>query len=68
MKTYDIVLTKSYIVRIKANNEHDAKEFCELYTKDIQDISTHEDKIRFNFEIENIECKVNQTYGVEEIL
>ncbi|OHD12872.1 MAG: hypothetical protein A2086_14155 [Spirochaetes bacterium GWD1_27_9] len=67
MKTYDVVLTKSYIVRVKAPNEGLAKEFCELYTNDIKDISSNEDRVDLNFEIENIECTINQTFGVEEV-
>jgi len=57
MKTYNVILTKSYIVRIKSKNETDAREYCELFTGDIQDISTDEYKHKFNFEIDNIECK-----------
>ena len=67
MKTYDVVLTKSYIVRIKSNNEVEAKDFCELFTGDIQDISTDEHRKQFSFEIENIECMVNHSFDVEKV-
>ena len=67
MKTYNVELTKSYIIKINAKNENEAREFCELFTGDIQDISTSEDKECLNFEIKDIECKMNQTYEVDEI-
>jgi len=40
MKTFEVLLTKSYLVKIKAEDEHKAKEFAELFTGDIIDIST----------------------------
>lgn len=40
MKTFEVILTKSYIVRIKAENEKKAKEYSELFTGDIQDVSS----------------------------
>jgi len=40
MKTFEVLLTKSYLVKIKAEDEHKAKEFAELFTGDINDIST----------------------------
>ncbi len=67
MKTYKVVLTKSYSVTIKAVNEKDAREYCEFFTGDIQDISTIEDRRKFNFEIEDIDCKMNETFEVQEV-
>lgn len=67
MKIFEVVLTKSYIVRIKAENKHKAKEFSELFTDDIQDISSSADRKKFMFEIENIECKINEAFEVKEI-
>jgi len=68
VKTYEVVLTKSYIVTIKANNKEDAEEYSTLFTGDIQDISKIEDRRKLNFQIEEIDCKINETFGVEEIL
>ena len=65
-KIYEVVLTKSYIVRIKAENEKKAKEYSELFTGDIQDISSDNDRKEFNFEIEDIGCKLNETFEAEE--
>ncbi|MEK6646208.1 MAG: hypothetical protein AABY84_06015 [Candidatus Firestonebacteria bacterium] len=67
MKTYEVVLTKSYIVKIKANNKRNAKEYSTFFTGDIQDISKTEDRQKLNFEIEDIDCKVNETFEVKEI-
>jgi len=33
MKTFDVILTKSYIVKIKAENKNSAKEFSTLIYK-----------------------------------
>lgn len=67
MKTYDVVLTKSYTVKIKAEDELKAKEFSEFFTDDIQNISTSFDEEKFNFIIENIDCKINEAFEVKEV-
>lgn len=66
MKTFEVVLTKSYIVRIKAENEKKAKEYSELFTGDIQDISSIDYRKKFNFEIEDIDCKMNEAFEAQE--
>jgi len=68
MKTFEVVLTKSYIVRIKTENEKKAKEYSELFTGDIQDISSIDYRKKFNFEIEDINCKLNEAFEVQEEL
>jgi len=40
MKTYQIVLSKSYVVTIKAQSEEQARRLSEFYTSDIKDLST----------------------------
>jgi len=67
MKTYDVVITKSYIIRIKAEDKIKAKEYSEFFTGDITDISTNYDKNNNNFIIENIDCKINEAYEAVEI-
>ncbi len=67
MKTYEVALTKSYIIKIQAENELKAKEFSEFFTNDVQNISTNLDEIKYNFKIENIECKVNEAMEVNEL-
>jgi hypothetical protein len=68
MKKFEIVLTKSYIVRIKAEDKNKAKEYSELFTGDIQDISSMDNRRKFNFEIEDIVCKINEVFEVQEEL
>ena len=46
MKTFEVVLTKSYIIKIKAENENFAKEFSQIYTSDILDLSIGKDRKR----------------------
>ncbi|MEO0116829.1 MAG: hypothetical protein ABIK97_04710 [candidate division WOR-3 bacterium] len=67
MKRFEVILTKSYVVKIKAENENEAKEYAELFTGDIQDISLEKDRKKFSFEIEDIECKVNEAFEAKEI-
>lgn len=66
MRTYEVVLAKSYTVEIKADDAEKAKHFAEFYTNDIADISEEKDRKRFNFSIEKIECGVNESLGAEE--
>lgn len=68
MKTFEVVLTKSYIVRIKAENENKARYYTELFTGDIQDISSEDDRKKFAFKIEKIDCKINEAFESKEIL
>lgn len=67
MKTYQVVLTKSYLVMVNACTKERARRVCEFYTNDIQDISTIEDREKEKFLIENIECAVNETFECREI-
>jgi hypothetical protein len=68
MEKFEVVLTKSYIVRIKAEDKKKAKEYSELFTGDIQDISLIDNRRKFNFEIEDIVCKLNEAFEVQEEL
>jgi len=68
MKKFEVVLTKSYIVRIKTEDKKKAKQYSELFTGDIQDISSIDNRRKFNFEIEDIVCKLNEVFEVQEEL
>lgn len=68
MKTFKVVLCKSYIVRIKAEDEEKARFLCEFCTGDSKDISTDKEREEFNFEIEDMRCTVNETFDVEEVV
>ena len=67
MKTYNVLLTKAYTVRIKAKNTFDAKELSQFFTGDIKDLSTDKDRKDNKFNIENIECKMNDVFDVVEV-
>lgn len=67
MKTYQVILAKSYVVTVNAETKEQAKHIAEFYTCDIQDISTNEDRRKFNFSIEEIDCSINESLGAEEI-
>jgi len=68
MKTYDIILTKSYLIKINADNKSEAKSFTEFFTGDIEDISTEEDKEKYSFSIKEIECATNETIDTNSFL
>ena len=67
MKTFDVIVTKSYVVRIKAKNENSARELTEFYTGNIKDLSTENNRQEHNFKIESIDCKINETFEITEI-
>lgn len=67
MKLFKVSLTKSYLVEINAETETDAKRLAEFFTGDIQDISDTNNRKEYNFEIEEIECTMNEAFDVEVI-
>lgn len=67
-KTFQVALTKSFLVTVEAENQEIAGEIAEFYTSDIQDLSLEKDKIEQNFSIQEIECTYNQATEVQEIL
>lgn len=67
MKTFNVVLTKSYIVSINAESSEKASEFAQFFTGDISDISNVKDRANYNFEILEIDCKINEALEVSEL-
>ena len=67
MKKYKVLLTRDYIVEIKANNEDDAKECAEFFVSGGLDASTIIDQQKYNFQIERIKPVTNNAFEVEEI-
>lgn len=67
MKTYQVLLTKSYLVTVKAKTKEKAKRFTELYTGDIQPLLTLEDAKREKFSIEDVECTMNEAFDCQKI-
>ena len=68
MKTFEVILVKSYIIKIKSKNKQKAKKYAELFTGDINDISTKEHRKNLKFEIEDIDCKMNEAFDAREII
>lgn len=65
MKKYKVVLIKSYLLEVEAEDAETAAHFTELYTSDIQSIIPEENAS--SFIISEIECSVNEVTEVEEI-
>jgi len=67
MKTFKVNITKSYIIKIKAEDANSAKEYTQYFTNNIKDISTEHDREIYKFQITDIDCKINDVFEVEEI-
>ena len=67
MKTYQVILAKSYAVTVKANTEHQARHVVEFYTGDVKDISRIQDRKKYRFSIEEIDCRTNEGFEVQKI-
>ena len=67
MKKFKVLLTRSYIVTIDAENKNQACHFSEFYLGDCPDISTSNDITSKNFRIDEIEMTYNEAYEPEEI-
>lgn len=67
MKTYQVVLTKSYAVTVKANTKQQARHVVEFYTGDVKDISRIQDRKKYKFAIEGIDCRMNEGFEVQKI-
>ena len=67
MKIFEVILTKSYIVRVHAENELKAKEYSIFFTGDVQNLSSKKDELFYNFKIEDIDCKINEALDAKEV-
>ena len=67
MTTYQVVLTKSYAVTVKAGTEQQARHVAEFYTGDITDISNMRDRKKYQFAIEEIDCKMHEGLEVQKV-
>ena len=67
MKKYQVVLTKSYTVIVKAHTMQQSSHVVEFYTGDVKDISRIQDRKKYQFNIEDIDCKVNEGLEVQKI-
>lgn len=67
MKTDDVILSKSYVVRISAEDKEKAEEYATFFTGDIQDISNTLERKELSFTIEDIDCRLSDVYEIEEV-
>ena len=67
MKEFEAVLSRDYVVRIKAENKEKAKEYAEFFVGDPQDLSTPKDREEKGFEIIGIELEFNEALDCEEL-
>lgn len=67
MKLFQVSLTKSYLIKINAENKESAKRFAEIFTGDINDLSDDKNRKENNFEIREVECTMNEAFEAEEI-
>lgn len=66
MKSYEVLLSRSYVVTIQARNEEEALRHCEFYIGGEKDISTPKEKEMDQFEIGKIEMMINDAFEVNE--
>jgi hypothetical protein len=66
-KLYEVLLTKSYKIQIKAESNEVALRMSELFTSDIIDISTEKEKLDNYFQIEEIKCLENNAFECNEL-
>jgi hypothetical protein len=67
MKKYQVLLSRTYIIDIQANNEEEACRNVEWYLDDCKDLSSEDDRKRDNFLIERIEPAINDVFEVTEV-
>ncbi|OGB62286.1 MAG: hypothetical protein A2Y94_00035 [Caldithrix sp. RBG_13_44_9] len=64
MKTFKVVLTRTYIISIKAESKERAKSFSEFYLGNCPDLSTQKDRSDKNFAIDDIELVINNAMEI----
>ena len=67
MKKYQVLLTRDYVVEINAKNKKEAKECVEYFVSGVSDVSTLQERKRYNFSIERIKPTINDAFEIEEI-
>jgi hypothetical protein len=68
MKKYEVLLSRSYIVKIHANNEENARRFSELYLSVCTDLSEPHDQKENRFKIDEVEMTINNAFESKEII
>jgi len=67
VKTFNVMLTRTYRVTIEAEDENSASELVEFYLGDPEDKSTEKEQAQQKFNIQEIEMTMNEAFEVEEI-
>jgi len=67
MKKYRVLLSRTYIVDIQAENKEEACRNVEYYLGDCEDLSTENDRKKDNFLIDTIEPAINDAFEVTEV-
>jgi hypothetical protein len=67
MKTYRLVLHRSYFVDIEAKSQRDARTYAEYFLGDPTDDSSEEDRRDREFKIHRLELALNDATDVEEV-
>lgn len=60
MKTFEIALTRHYLVTIEAENAESAARYSEFFLGDCPDLSTIKDQLDRKFSIIDIELAYNE--------
>ena len=68
MKKYEVLLARSYIITICAENEEQARRYTEFYLGDCPDLSKIKNQRDQKFKIEEIEMAFNEAYESKEII
>jgi len=68
MKKYKVLLTRSYIVTINAENESQARRYTEFYLGDCPDLSKPKEREDQKFKIEEIKLTFNEALESKEIV
>ncbi len=65
-KTFQVAITKSFLINVDAENEKLALELAEFFTSGIEDLSSENDKKKHNFTITEIEHTYTQTQIISD--
>lgn len=67
MKTYQVGLTRIYLVTIKAEDEYQAKMYSEYFLGHCEDLSTEKEQQERNFSIEESEMVYNDAHEIVSV-
>lgn len=68
MKTFQVGLSRIYVVTMNAENKESARRLAELFLGHCFDESTPVDRGKFGFSISEIEMVYNEAFEAEEVV